>query len=145
MIIQNCALTDEQRDNGVLCKGLYCRKCKEHRKGIKKGYVDFNHSVRKLCKCGHPEGFCKHTIEVMYRELCPDSDKFKTKENIWQHTRTMALDLTHNRNLINSYREQIKELTNRNRFLETRNNELSIFKKETRHPSILLRRTYMGK
>jgi len=90
--------------------------------------VMFNNSERELClKCGFPEGFCKHTIQKEYVDLCPETPL--TQESIWQLVRSHAICKTEKRNLWNRISRENQELHKDNSHLRQENQELRHFKK----------------
>lgn len=90
--------------------------------------IMFNMSERELCgKCGYPEGFCKHTIEKEYQELCPDTPL--DEHSIWQLVRTYAICATEKVNIWDCTDKEIKELRDMNSDLRTENLELRHFRK----------------
>ena len=98
--------------------------------------VMFNMSERSLCsKCGFPEGFCMHTIQKEYVDLCPDTPL--TQESIWQLVRSHAICKTEKRNLWDNLSKENKELRDDNSELRQENQELRHFKKHIEE--ILLR------
>ena len=92
----------------------------------KKQTVMFNMSEREVCGiCGHPSGFCKHTMEADYREHCPDSPK--TKEQIWQFTRDLAIAKTYTNNLWHYQTKELKEIKQLKFELDQRIKQLESF------------------
>ena len=90
--------------------------------------VMFNMSERQLCKkCGFPEGFCKHTIEKEYQELCPETPL--SQESIQQLVRSYAICLTEKRNICSSLYPEVDELKRDMEILRAENTELKHFKK----------------
>jgi len=90
--------------------------------------VYFNHTVRELCKiCKYPKGFCKHTIEKEYKELCPDTPL--TKGGVWQLVRSHAIKCAEYLALKRSCSEEITSLRKENLELKERLEELEVFYK----------------
>ena len=90
--------------------------------------VMFNMSERNLCKkCDYPEGFCKHTIQKEYQELCPETPL--DRESVWQLVRSYAICVTEKRNLWDCLSKENKELQDDNSQLRQENSELRAFKK----------------
>jgi len=103
--------------------------------------VMFNTRERELCGiCGHPEGFCKHTIEAEYKEACPETPK--DKQDIWQLVRSHALSQTYVNNLWNHQQDNMREVIKAKEELdekiklmqETNKRILDIIKSRNNHP-----------
>ena len=100
--------------------------------------IIFNSQERELCVyCRFPKGFCSHTIEKQYQELCPISSL--EKEHIWQLTRSYAIKATEHKNSSIGWLKENRDLIIENSFLKKENNSLIEFKKHIE--DILLKRS----
>ena len=88
----------------------------------------FNGSERDICKCGNPEGFCKHTIESEYKERCVDTPK--KPEDIWQLIRSHAIDRTYVYNLWINHERALSELESQLRDLKAKVEQQRVFNQE---------------
>ena len=97
----------------------------------KKKTIKFMYEDRQICnKCGHPEGFCIHTIEDQYKERC--SAIKSDNKDVWWLIRQLAIAETEKNNIWESLYNENKVLIAENKALNIENESLRNFKNHMR-------------